>query len=401
VQCLSWSRGVYEDSLTRKLGKYGMLCRAHHAIREAAGAACDLCGTSGASVACAAPGCASLCHFGCAVLGDHLLFAEGRALCAGCRESGPLLDELGGRGAALSPLQLCRLAARHLRVMPRARPRPEVEAFKPLPKAPVRKRRAGEGEERRAGAGEAEEAAARAGEPARPGAGAADKKDAEGAAAAPETPAAAPEEAAAPGAAAPEEAAPAAGGQAEPMLVDAGAGAGASAEAGQGGGGEGAGEEAGAEEDGKRKGALRASKAAAVSALAGPPAAPPDPEREREERARAAIAAVGKALAARGEELARAELARRREQRVRELAEEVDAFEGGHVTRLAREVRDGVLMARVGALTVHRLGRIIPEHDAFHSELAIYPVGVGSLPPPLPLPTVAPTRVPTVQSLLP
>ena len=115
-------------------------------------------------------------------LTNLLLFAKGRALCAGCRESGPLLEELGGRGAALSPLQLCRLAARHLRVMPRARPRPEVEAFKPLPKAPVRKRRAGEGEERRAGAGDAEEAAARAGEPPRPGAGAADGNGSKGAA---------------------------------------------------------------------------------------------------------------------------------------------------------------------------------------------------------------------------
>ncbi|KAJ1485835.1 hypothetical protein T484DRAFT_1791982 [Baffinella frigidus] len=37
----------------------------------------------------------------------------------------------------------------------------------------------------------------------------------------------------------------------------------------------------------------------------------------------------------------------------------------------------GVLSARVGALTVHCLGKIT-SHDAFHSELAIYPIGYDS-----------------------
>ncbi|KAJ1488791.1 hypothetical protein T484DRAFT_1782075, partial [Baffinella frigidus] len=131
VQCLSWSRGVYEDILSRKLGKYGMLCRAHHAIREAASAVCDLCGTTGAAVACSAPGCATLCHFGCAVMGEYLFFAEGHAFCSGCREAGPLVDELGGKSQALGPAQMCKLAARHLRVMPRNQPRMEnLEVFK-------------------------------------------------------------------------------------------------------------------------------------------------------------------------------------------------------------------------------------------------------------------------------
>ena len=74
-------------------------------------------------------------------MGEFLFFAEGHAFCAGCREAGPLLDELGGKSASLSPAQMCKLAARHLRVMPRTQPRLDhVEAFK-APKSRKRERR--------------------------------------------------------------------------------------------------------------------------------------------------------------------------------------------------------------------------------------------------------------------
>ena len=37
---------------------------------------------------------------------------------------------------------------------------------------------------------------------------------------------------------------------------------------------------------------------------------------------------------------------------MRELGEDMDAWEGGVISRLARDVANGVLIARVGALTV-------------------------------------------------
>ena len=61
---------------------------------------------------------------------------------------------------------------------------------------------------------------------------------------------------------------------------------------------------------------------------------------------------MGKALAARGEALSASGVVQRRERGVRELAEDMDAWEGGVISRLARDVTNGVLIARVGALTV-------------------------------------------------
>ena len=49
----------------------------------------------------------------CAVMGEFLFFAEGHAFCAGCREAGPLLDELGGKSASLSPAQVPALSQRN------------------------------------------------------------------------------------------------------------------------------------------------------------------------------------------------------------------------------------------------------------------------------------------------
>ena len=45
-------------------------------------------------------------------------------------------------------------------------------------------------------------------------------------------------------------------------------------------------------------------------------------------------------------------MATRRERSTRELGEDMDAWEGGVISRLARDVANGVLIARVGALTV-------------------------------------------------
>jgi hypothetical protein len=61
-----------------------------------------------------------------------------------------------------------------------------------------------------------------------------------------------------------------------------------------------------------------------------------------------------------------------------ELAAEKSAYERNQVKELARLMQNGLVAARVGSLTVHKLGHIKTDNDAFHTELAIYPIGYVS-----------------------
>ncbi len=68
VNCLCWSKGVYETTLQKNIGRIGMLCNVHDVLRKARTSLCDFCGCPGATVVCTAPGCCAVAHFGCAVL---------------------------------------------------------------------------------------------------------------------------------------------------------------------------------------------------------------------------------------------------------------------------------------------------------------------------------------------
>jgi len=78
-------------------------------------------------VACASPGCCHVSHFGCAVLNEWSFYAEGRVFCDKCTES-PAAEALGGVNQAWAPIHLYKLTSRHLRVMPRTKPK-LLEAF--------------------------------------------------------------------------------------------------------------------------------------------------------------------------------------------------------------------------------------------------------------------------------
>lgn len=78
-------------------------------------------------MACASPGCCHVSHFGCAVLNEWSFYAEGRVFCEQCSES-PAAEALGGVNQAWAPIHLYKLTSRHLRVMPRTKPK-LLEAF--------------------------------------------------------------------------------------------------------------------------------------------------------------------------------------------------------------------------------------------------------------------------------
>ena len=78
-------------------------------------------------MACASPGCCHVSHFGCAVLNEWSFYAEGRVFCEKCTES-PAAEALGGVNQAWAPIHLYKLTSRHLRVMPRTKPK-LLEAF--------------------------------------------------------------------------------------------------------------------------------------------------------------------------------------------------------------------------------------------------------------------------------
>ena len=120
VNCICWSKGVYELTIPRNAGKIGMLCNVHSVVHQACHKFCDFCGCPGATVACAAAGCGAMCHFGCAVLDEWKFFAGGRSFCGCCELSLP-------QGRAWAPIHLYNLTARHLRVLP---PRATTKADK-------------------------------------------------------------------------------------------------------------------------------------------------------------------------------------------------------------------------------------------------------------------------------
>jgi hypothetical protein len=126
VNCICWSKGVYELGMHGNAGKIGMLCNVHHVVQQAQRSFCDFCGCPGATVACAAPGCCAVSHFGCAVLQGWSFYPEGRAFCDCCSEL-PVAQALGGLPRAWAPIHLYRLTSRHLRVLP---PRASARAEK-------------------------------------------------------------------------------------------------------------------------------------------------------------------------------------------------------------------------------------------------------------------------------
>ena len=127
VNCLCWSKSVYELGIHRNVGKIGMLCNVHHVLQQARASCCDFCGCPGATVACASPGCCCVSHFGCAILNEWSFYSEGRAFCENCTES-PAAEALGGVNQSWAPIHLYKLTSRHLRVMPRTKPK-LLEAF--------------------------------------------------------------------------------------------------------------------------------------------------------------------------------------------------------------------------------------------------------------------------------
>ena len=122
VNCLCWSKGVYEVSVQKPAGKIGMLCNVHDVASNARGRFCDFCGAPGATVECSKPGCCSVSHFGCCVLKEWSFYSEGRVFCPGCTES-PEAEACGGLKDAWAPIHLYKLTSRHLRVMPRSKPK--------------------------------------------------------------------------------------------------------------------------------------------------------------------------------------------------------------------------------------------------------------------------------------
>ena len=123
VGCLCWSAEVYEDTQERRLGKCGMLCRVHDCIAAAQSVVCDFCGCVGASVRCSGRGCFGSWHFGCAVMAEHAFLRDNWALCQRCRGDAGTLEACGGSERLLTPAHMNKMWARHLRVMPRSRPR--------------------------------------------------------------------------------------------------------------------------------------------------------------------------------------------------------------------------------------------------------------------------------------
>ena len=142
VGCLCWSTRVYEDTRERRLGKYGMLCGVHDCLAAAQSAVCDFCGCAGASVECSRDGCVGTWHFGCAVVAEHAFLRDNWVLCQPCRAHAPTLEACGGGGALLTPAHMTKMWARHLRVMPRSRPRIRARLLHaPSPVVTVKRRR--------------------------------------------------------------------------------------------------------------------------------------------------------------------------------------------------------------------------------------------------------------------
>jgi hypothetical protein len=121
VNCLCWSKGVYETTLQKNIGRIGMLCNVHDVLRKARTSLCDFCGCPGATVVCTKAGCCAVSHFGCAVLSRWSFYSESRAFCDCCTES-PAAKACGGIKDAWASMHLYKLTSRHLRVMPRTKP---------------------------------------------------------------------------------------------------------------------------------------------------------------------------------------------------------------------------------------------------------------------------------------
>jgi hypothetical protein len=136
VNCICWSKGVYEVAVQKNIGRIGMLCNVHDVLSKARQSLCDFCGCPGATVQCSAQGCCSVSHFGCAVLKEWSFYSEGRVFCDCCIES-PDAEAYGGVKDAWAPIHVYKLTSRHLRVMPRTKPQ-LLEAFVREPERPKR-----------------------------------------------------------------------------------------------------------------------------------------------------------------------------------------------------------------------------------------------------------------------
>ena len=129
VNCLCWSKGVYEMPIEKNIGRIGMLCNVHDVVGKARQKLCHFCGCPGATVMCHSQGCCTVSHFGCAILQKWSFFSEGRAFCDCCEKSSEA-ESCGGTKDAWAPIHLYKLTSKHLRVMPRARPK-LLEALEP------------------------------------------------------------------------------------------------------------------------------------------------------------------------------------------------------------------------------------------------------------------------------
>ncbi len=122
VNCLCWSKGVYERCVEKNIGKVGMLCNVHDVIGKSRQKLCDFCGCPGATVVCSAQGCCAVTHFGCAMLQEWSFYPEGRVFCECCKDSHEA-EACGGVKDAWAPIHLYKLTSRHLRVQARSKPK--------------------------------------------------------------------------------------------------------------------------------------------------------------------------------------------------------------------------------------------------------------------------------------
>jgi len=285
VSCLCWSKGVYETTMQMNIGKIGMLCNVHDLLQSARECLCDFCGCPGATVVCSALGHCSQSHFGCAVLKYWSFYAEGRVFCELCNKC-PAAEACGGVSNSWAAIQMYRLTSRHLRVMPRNKPKLVESPLVCLERATQSSTS--------------------------------------------DTHKQAPFEQ-----------------LADLAIVDSMMDAAPSTEsiwhiAAS----------AGASVDGAIKSATTAASASHSA-------------KNRVEKSARAV-----------EQAALEAVQREREEALNR--EQWDAYEDNLLSNIAKGMQSGSVMARIGSLTVHRLGKIKVDDDSYHSELAIYPVGYMS-----------------------
>ena len=90
---------------------------------------------------CSGRGCLGSWHFGCAVVAEHAFLRDNWMLCHSCRADATTLDAYGGSGGLLTPAHMNKMWARHLRVMPRSRPRIRMQLLHARSPAVTVKRR--------------------------------------------------------------------------------------------------------------------------------------------------------------------------------------------------------------------------------------------------------------------